>query len=84
MQGELFDQPTSPDLAWQRKPRGNTGYADYLLTRDGETIAAVRWCGHPTALRKYYVAGIPLLDGQTFASSKDAKTAVETIIGSPT
>lgn len=76
----------APSLTWIRRPWPRTGYADYDLAIAGEpTGVRVRWCGHPTALRKYYVR---LADGRdldiydrgglsTFRTSAEAKAAAE-------
>ena len=71
-------------MIWKRHPvilgGRDTHYANYsALINDCTTIRTVwvRWCGHPTATYKYFIRGIPALEGQTFRTSKDAKTAVE-------
>jgi hypothetical protein len=69
-QGELFNLPCLP--RWQRIPRVY-GYANYQLTEKPEVV--VRWCGHPTALWKFYVDGIEALAGKTYRTSGDAKSA---------
>ena len=48
-------------MLWEREPvfigEANTHYADYLMRDTGgrATGVEVRWCRHPTALRKYFV-----------------------------
>lgn len=39
--------------------------------------AVIRHCGHPTALRPYYVVGVEELHGRTFSRLVDAQAAVE-------
>lgn len=43
-------------LWWRRRAVGDTRKANYYLMR-GELAMGyvVRWCGHPTALRPYYL-----------------------------
>jgi len=60
---------------WTRHPVGKTGYANYQCISCPNVW--VRWCGHPTALRKYYVTGVPALEGRTYRTSLEAKTAAE-------
>jgi hypothetical protein len=74
--------------AWTRQPRGIYGRADYLHSSGARVV----WCGHPTALRPYYVR---LPDGRaldiydngsgpgftTFRTVADAKAAAETAVG---
>lgn len=60
MSGDLFQDGATPaplGLWWRRRPVGDTHKADYDLMR-GELASGyvVRWCGHPTALRPYYLS----------------------------
>jgi len=75
----------APGLAWIREPTHHAHRAHYHLTAAGEpTGISVVWCGHPTALRPYYVR---LADGpldiydrgglSTFCTVAEAKEAAE-------
>lgn len=77
-------------LRWERIPikagGRDTGYANYLLHDEkGYAHICVRWCRHPTALRKYWVQcpagnGLSLYDTggfTTFRTVVQAKAAAE-------
>ena len=76
-----------PGLAWIRRPDFRAAHrANYDLAAAGSpTGISVQWCGHPTALRPYYVRladGAPLdVFGRgglsTFRTSAEAKAAAE-------
>jgi hypothetical protein len=69
-------------MTWTRHPckAGNydTHYAHYRNVECPHVW--VRWCGHPTALWKYFVIGIEALEGQTFRTVKEAKQAAEELL----
>lgn len=75
--GLFNDEHVEPTgYVWVRFPVGNTHRANYVLYLDDEpTIWHVRWCGHPTALRPYYVIGIGTM--QTYRTVAEAKAAIE-------
>lgn len=75
----MIDQVRST-IAWLRQPFPNTGKASYVMLADEKRTGwTVQWCGHPTALRPYYITGprgteVP---AEAFRSSKDARRIAE-------
>lgn len=56
--------------------------ADYRLLLDGEPTGLwIKWCGHPTALRPYYLASERRsMELRTFRTVAEAKAAAETMV----
>jgi hypothetical protein len=85
-------------ITWNRHaivlPDGrNTGYAHYTMLDNGEETGIwVRWCGHPTALYKYFVrvkngTALDIYDRggvSAFRTVGLAKAAAETYHQNPT
>lgn len=71
-----------PILRWERRPIAHCNRANYYLLR-GEVFTGyvVKWCGHPTALRPYFLIhrdkDLPL---QTFRTVADAKEKAERLL----
>lgn len=66
-------------IEWERVPHAMPGVnrANYRLVIDGnDTGIQVRWCGHPTALRPYYVVTkIGEILAEKFRTVEQAKRA---------
>jgi hypothetical protein len=70
--GDLSQLPRSTS-DWQRHgPKCGAWY-----TSEAHPTVVIRHCGHPTALRPYYLDGVPTL--RKFRLLEDAKAAVEAV-----
>jgi len=71
---------TTPLLTWTRHPHPAwPRWATYQLYLDGQVVLQVGRCGHPSALRPYYLRG-PLATTEKFRTVAQAKAAAEKII----
>ena len=65
-------------LSWERFPIVYARRSNYELLADGaRTGIRVMWCGHPTALRPYYVSTPRenILGGRAYRTAKLAQAA---------